>query len=80
MKAKNFIIPFFVCSMLSFFTGLSQTSSRDKNYNLEHGLAIEGYDPVSYFEGKPEKGKASIPYTYQGVTYRLFKCCKSCSI
>ena len=44
---------------------------RQKNFNLANGLAIQGYDPVSYFKGKPEKGSATYSYTYDGVVYRF---------
>lgn len=44
-----------------------------KEYNLPKGsrLAIEGYDPVSYFVGKPAKGSDKITSTWQGVEYRF---------
>lgn len=36
----------------------------------EKGLALEGYDPVSYFaDAKPVKGDASLARTYNGATY-----------
>lgn len=34
-------------------------------------LAIEGYDPVSYFEGKPAKGDAKFSATHKGAEYRF---------
>ena len=40
--------------------------------NTEHGLAIKGYDPVSYFTtGKPTPGLAQFCTTYNGATYRF---------
>lgn len=43
---------------------------RKRHFNLEDGLAIQGYDPVSYFnEEEPLEGKKSLSYTYNGVTY-----------
>jgi len=40
--------------------------------NLKDGLAMEGYDPVSYFVGsKPVKGSPAITAQYQGATYRF---------
>lgn len=45
-----------------------------KDYNLPRGstLAIEGYDPVSYFaRGKAERGRPGIESRYRGVTYRF---------
>lgn len=42
---------------------------RQKHFNIEDNLAIDGYDPVSYFNGKPEEGKKQYQYIYQGITY-----------
>jgi len=48
----------------------SQTdASRVKNYNLKKSLAIEGYDPVSYFSNKPVIGREEISFNYKGVRY-----------
>ncbi|MFB9295422.1 YHS domain-containing (seleno)protein [Persicitalea jodogahamensis] len=42
-----------------------------QNLNLKGGLAIEGYDPVSYFKGKPVEGTKEFNKQYQGGTYRF---------
>ncbi|WP_338767859.1 YHS domain-containing (seleno)protein [Bernardetia sp. ABR2-2B] len=43
-----------------------------KHFNLDDGVAIEGYDVVSYFvEDEPQKGKKSISAKYLGVIYRF---------
>jgi YHS domain-containing protein len=34
-------------------------------------LALEGYDPVAYFDGKPAKGDAKFTATREGVEYRF---------
>jgi YHS domain-containing protein len=44
---------------------------RQKEYNLKKGIALEGYDPVSYFNGKPLEGESEFSTTYHGVTYRF---------
>ena len=58
--------------LISFF-GMSisaQTvSKRASEFNLENKIAIQGYDPVSYFKGKPSKGKKEIATTFEGVNY-----------
>ncbi|MEQ8764377.1 MAG: YHS domain-containing (seleno)protein [Planctomycetota bacterium] len=36
-----------------------------------HGVAIEGYSPVSYFEGRAELGSALFAVEHRGVTYHL---------
>lgn len=36
------------------------------------GIALRGYDPVSYFtEGKPARGDSSISIMHEGVTWRF---------
>ncbi len=61
---------------LSFFTFLVTAYSQDvtalrkKHYNLEGGLAIDGYDPVAYIlQNKAIKGNKDQAVFYQGVTY-----------
>jgi len=45
-------------------------ASRKKNYNLEDGLGISGYDPVAYFtQNKAVKGSKNNAVVYDGVTY-----------
>jgi hypothetical protein len=40
------------------------------NLNLEDGVAIQGYDPVSYFsKGGPKEGKPGIRYVHNDATY-----------
>lgn len=35
----------------------------------EVGVALQGFDPVSYFSDQPEKGKDEISSAYRGATY-----------
>jgi YHS domain-containing protein len=42
---------------------------RKKNFNVKKNLAIEGYDPVSYFDNKPKEGKQTFQFNYKGITY-----------
>jgi YHS domain-containing protein len=44
---------------------------RQSQFNLKKNLAIEGYDPVSYFDGKPVEGKPEIKTTHKGVVYQF---------
>jgi len=47
-----------------------ETTVRKKQFNLEHGIAIQGYDPVCYFkEGKAVKGKKDFSVYYEGAVY-----------
>lgn len=48
----------------------AQTIIRVKQFNLEKGLAIQGYDPVAYFIlNKAMEGKENISAVVEGVTY-----------
>jgi YHS domain-containing protein len=45
---------------------------RVAQFNIESGKpALGGYDPVSYFNGDPKKGKAMFSYRYKGVNYQF---------
>lgn len=46
-------------------------AAQKPNHNLKDGLAIQGYDPVSYSKGKPMEGKKEFSKQYQGATYRF---------
>ena len=44
---------------------------RKENFNVKKDLALEGYDPVSYFDGKPLEGKAAYSARYKGILYHF---------
>jgi len=45
-------------------------NQRSSQFNLENKLALQGYDPVSYFKSnKAIKGKKEISYNYKNVIY-----------
>lgn len=47
-----------------------QSALRKKHFNLEDGIAMQGYDPVAYFtQNKSLKGKKDLAVYHQGVTY-----------
>src|SRR5450432_1589105 len=46
-------------------------AQRQKHFNSEKGLMLSGYDPVSYFSGKPVKGKSSFQFKYKSSTYQF---------
>ncbi|MBI5373502.1 MAG: YHS domain protein [Sphingobacteriales bacterium] len=48
----------------------AQTGLRSKHFNLEKGLAIQGYDPVAYFTAnKAVKGRQELAVFAEGATY-----------
>jgi YHS domain-containing protein len=58
-----------------FMAGVSAQSAevRTKQFNVgKSGLAIEGYDPVTYFtSNKAVEGKKDLSLLYNGITYRF---------
>lgn len=59
-----------VAMMLFCITaGAQDATVRTKQFNLEKGLAIQGYDPVSYFQGKAAKGSKDHAVNHQGTVY-----------
>jgi len=57
--------------LLQATTGRAQEPNmRTKHFNLEHNLAIQGYDPVAYFKQHDAvKGSKDLAVFHQGVTY-----------
>lgn len=52
------------------WAAVSQESVSPKHFLVENGVALSGYDPVSYFlNTKPQKGK--ISFSYDGVVYKF---------
>lgn len=52
------------------FAVLAQEPLRKKHFNLEKGVAIQGYDPVAYFtQHSAVKGKKDFALYNQGATY-----------
>lgn len=46
-----------------------QVSFADDIYVIEGGIALSGYDAVSFFDAKPVKGRSKHSYTYNGGEY-----------
>lgn len=68
MKSITVIALIQFCVALSF--GQNE-ELRKKQYNLKNDLAIQGYDPVSYFGHKPVEGKREHSFQYKGITYQF---------
>jgi YHS domain-containing protein len=66
MKKQILILLMAVVSVTSF----GQTSKSAKHINTEKSVAIQGYDPVAYFESsKATKGSKEIAATFLEKTY-----------
>ena len=69
---KKFVTIFTtVFAVLLFNSQVSaQQATRTAQFNLEKGVAIQGYDPVAYFtQSKAVKGKKELAVAAEGVTY-----------
>lgn len=54
------------------FAALPMAAWAGSPINADGGLALKGYDPVSYFGGAgPLKGDPTIVSTHEGVSYRF---------
>jgi YHS domain-containing protein len=71
MKTK-FLLSVILSSVLLTSIAQDATTLRKKQYNLDGGVAISGYDPVAYFkQGKAIKGKKEFSVSADGVVYYL---------
>jgi YHS domain-containing protein len=72
MKTKVKIFLILLLSIASHKTILAQDdATRVKHYNIEKGIMLSGYDPVSYFSGKPVKGKSTLLCKYKSSVYQF---------
>ena len=59
-----------VAVLFSIAIGNAQLALRVKHFNLEKGVALQGYDPVAYFnQSKGLKGNKQFAAIAEGVTY-----------
>jgi YHS domain-containing protein len=69
---KSFALLFIAALLTNFASAQTNPEVRKQQFNLEKGLAIQGYDPVAYFtQNKALKGSPSHTFIYQNVTYRF---------
>lgn len=67
---KTFLI--LIIALVTMSISAQTVSKRTSEFNLENKIAIQGYDPVSYFkQNKAMKGKKEISATYEGVMYQF---------
>ncbi len=62
------VLAFFVQGVMVI--GGEDEKTRLTHYNIgKNQLALQGYDPVSYFQEGPVKGKSSISAEHNGILY-----------
>src|SRR5258708_6738425 len=62
---------FFLLIFLAHFLHAQTDEARKKNFNIKKNVAIEGYDPVGYFDSGPLEGDSKWKFSYKGVTYQF---------
>lgn len=66
-----FLIVFLNTAITSQTTD-NTTKLRINHFNIEKsGIALQGYDAISYFLGNPQKGISTFSYKYNGITYQF---------
>lgn len=70
MKKRLFLIAL-MAFCVAFYSHSQSMEVRQRQYNVKKNVALEGYDPVSYFANKPVKGSADFPWVFQGLTYHF---------
>ncbi|NOT75420.1 MAG: YHS domain-containing protein [Cyclobacteriaceae bacterium] len=67
MKLAGLVLVFAIAG--GTFAFAQSDDARKKNFNVKKTIAIEGYDPVSYFDNRPLEGESDIKTEYKGITY-----------
>ena len=71
MKSKIKWIVFIVALLLINPLATPANSSKSLMNIDDSGIALNGYDPVSYHSEKPQKGNPEISFEYEGITYQF---------
>lgn len=67
---KAVLLSVMVLLIGSFVFAQDAVALRKKNLNLENGVAIQGYDPVTYFtQEKAVEGNKNFSVFYEGALY-----------
>ena len=64
------VFTFISCMLVFCVNGEDVSNLRKKHFNLDNGIAIQGYDPVAYFTlNKAVKGNKDLLLIDRGVVY-----------
>lgn len=55
--------------LISFFASCQNDSKKKQHLNLKDNMAIQGYDPVAYFEGEAIEGIKEFSVEHNGAIY-----------
>jgi YHS domain-containing protein len=71
MQSMKTIFPILFITCCASILFAQDNALRLKNFNIKKNIALEGYDPVSYFTGKPQEGKENLFFAFEGITYHF---------
>ena len=67
---RIFVFILLTCVVVASLSAQDQSILRKKHFNLEDGLAIQGFDPLTYFTlNKAVKGNNDVLLVERGVVY-----------
>lgn len=67
---SSLLFTLFLCVASSALIAQDASTIRKKHFNLDEGVALQGYDPVAYIlQNKAVKGTKDLAVAYQGATY-----------
>ena len=67
---RIFVFILLTCVVVASLSAQDQSILRKKHFNLEDGIAIQGFDPVTYFTlNKAVKGNKDVLLVERGVVY-----------
>lgn len=69
MNVNCYWLAVFLLAAVTTATEAQSSEARKTQYNLRKGVALAGYDPVSYFSGNPAEGDEELVHQHEGVTY-----------
>jgi YHS domain-containing protein len=68
--SRIFFVPLILLISIKTVNGQSSPAKYAGQFNLKKGVAIQGFDPVSYYmNDKPLEGKKTISLTYNSAVY-----------
>ena len=68
---KSFILSVLISTSAIMSVFAQSAENRKQNFLVTKGVALSGYDPVSYQSKNPQKGKASLSVNQNGIEYRF---------
>lgn len=63
------LFPGIVLLLAIVVPAIGQNSGRVGVFNTKGNVAMQEYDPISYFNGNPKEGKEEFSFNYKGIIY-----------